>query len=241
MLLVACCLLLVALTGCRQAPTMPEPTHVTLTPPGGQSSAVAAPSLAATKRIAVIGDSYTSGAGAQPWPQIVWDRLSEDDIDVEADVKGEGGSGYVTPGSNGGTTFAQRVATTVRPDDTMVVFFGSRNDRGVPADTLGEAVRSSFAEAKQIAPDARLLVIGPAWPTAPAPPEIEAVRNVVRDQAAAAGATFIDPLAEGWLVGDPALIQPDGIHPTDAGQVILADKLAPVIKGQLQQASPSAP
>jgi len=36
--------------------------------------------------------------------------------------------------------------------------------------------------------------------------------------ARAAGATFIDPIAQGWFAGTSAqLFAADGVHPTDAG------------------------
>mgnify|MGYP002623887115 CR=1 FL=1 len=48
-----------------------------------------------------------------------------------------------------------------------------------------------------------------------------------------AGATFVDPIAEGWFVGRPELIGADGVHPTDAGHQYLADKIAPLIGARL--------
>ena len=42
-----------------------------------------------------------------------------------------------------------------------------------------------------------------------------------------------DPLAEGWFVGRPELIGPDGVHPSDAGHAYLAEKIVPLIAGQL--------
>lgn len=184
------------------------------------------------KRVAVIGDSYTSGAGAKPWPGLVWQRLAAEGIKIDSHVAGEGGSGYVTPGKKG-TTFTQRVASTVAPDDQLVVFFGTRNDRGTDPAVLASAVHEALQQTMQRAPRARLLVIGPVWPTAPAPPEIEKVRDVVCEQARRSGATFVDPLDQGWLAGRPDLIQADGVHPNDAGQQVLADKISSVIKDQL--------
>ena len=53
--------------------------------------------------------------------------------------------------------------------------------------------------------------------------------------ARAVGATFVDPLADGWFVGRPELIGADGVHPTDAGQAYMADKIAPLIRAQLPE------
>ena len=87
--------------------------------------------------------------------------------------------------------------------------------------------------ARHTAPDARVLVIGPPWPTAAPPPAVLTIRNSLRAQAAAIGATFVDPIDAGWFVGRPDLIGHDGVHPTDAGHVYLAEKIAPLIYSQL--------
>ena len=49
----------------------------------------------------------------------------------------------------------------------------------------------------------------------------------------AAGATFVDPIADRWFVGRPDLIGADGVHPNDAGHAYIADKIAPLIGAQL--------
>ncbi|HEX3545697.1 MAG TPA: SGNH/GDSL hydrolase family protein, partial [Mycobacterium sp.] len=52
-------------------------------------------------------------------------------------------------------------------------------------------------------------------------------------EAGVAGAVFIDPIAAGWFVGRPGLIGADGVHPTDAGHALMAEKIAPLIDAQL--------
>jgi len=47
------------------------------------------------------------------------------------------------------------------------------------------------------------------------------------------GAAFVDPIAEGWFVGRPDLIGADGVHPTDAGHLYMAERIAPQIYRQL--------
>ena len=59
------------------------------------------------------------------------------------------------------------------------------------------------------------------------------IRDSLRRQALAAGAVFIDPIAEGWFVGRPDLIGGDGVHPTDAGHAYMAERIAPLIYDQL--------
>jgi GDSL-like Lipase/Acylhydrolase family len=105
----------------------------------------------------------------------------------------------------------------------------STNDGVAPPDELRTAVGDDFAKAKALAPHAKLLVIGPTWPTPDPPPELVGVRDILRDQASAAGAVFVDPLAEHWIADEPQLIGGDGTHPTDEGHKYLAKKIAPLI------------
>lgn len=191
----------------------------------------------APARIAVIGDSYTTGSdeggnGTRSWTAQAWNLLSERGVRVQADVAAEGGAGYGRPG-NHGSVFQDLTARAVRRNDVLVVFFGSRNDQPVsPAQFPGMAA-GTFHLARYVAPDAKMLVIGPPWPSSTPPPAVLAIRDALRTQAAAIGATFVDPIAEDWFVGRPDLIGRDGVHPTDAGHTYMAERIAPLIYTQL--------
>ncbi|MBX7434497.1 SGNH/GDSL hydrolase family protein [Mycobacterium sp. Y57] len=191
----------------------------------------------AVNRIAVIGDSYTTGSdqggnGPQGWPPQVWRALTEHGIAVTPTVAAEGGAGFCTRGNRGGV-FEDLTVRAVKPSDELVVFFGSRNDMPVDPTRLSIAMYGTLNLAHQIAPRAHLLVIGPPWPTADPPPEILRIRDVLSYQAELAGATFVDPIAARWFAGRPDLIGADGVHPTDAGHTYMADKIAPLIGKQL--------
>jgi len=200
---------------------------------------MAAPPARATEvtRIAVIGDSYTAGSGEggngpRSWPQIAWQLLAAEGVEIDADVAAEGGAGYGQRGSRG-SVFADLTARAVRSSDDLVVFFGSRNDQPVDPQQLPGLASDAFHLARYAAPAAKLLVIGPPWPTANPPAPVLRIRDSLRDQAAAIGATFIDPIAQAWFVGRPDLIGADGVHPTDAGHAYLAARIAPLIYEQL--------
>jgi len=111
----------------------------------------------------------------------------------------------------------------------LVVLFGSRNDATVPADQLTPAVHTTLAKAKQMAPNAKFLVISPIWPDAHPSGGILQARDILRAEAAAIGATFVDPIAEAWFWDRPDLIGADGKHPTNDGHVYMADRIAPVM------------
>jgi hypothetical protein len=190
-----------------------------------------------TTKIAVIGDSYTAGSaaggnGPNGWPVLAGQLLAREGVEVDADIAAEGGAGYGQRGSRG-NIFQDLTAQAVRRNDALVVFFGSRNDEPVDPQTFPALAAGTFQLARFAAPAAKILVIGPPWPTASPPPAVLKTRDSLRDQAALAGAAFIDPIAEGWFVGRPNLIGPDGVHPTNAGHVYLAEKIAPLIFDQL--------
>jgi len=103
------------------------------------------------------------------------------------------------------------------------------NDAGEPIDEVSIAVRQAFELVHERAPRARLIVIGPVWPGRNPDRAVLAVRDVIRAHALNAGGVFVDPIQEGWFANRPDLIGVDHIHPTDAGAVYLAERIAPRI------------
>jgi GDSL-like Lipase/Acylhydrolase family len=189
------------------------------------------------RHVAVIGDSYTAGTdegglGPNSWTARAWQTLAQRGVQIAADVAAEGKAGYAVPGDHG-SIFEDLTARAVKPEDALVVFFGSRNDEDVDPGLLAEKAGDAFAMARRFAPTARFLVIGPPWPTADVPASMLQVRDVLNAGARAAGAAFVDPIGDRWFVDRPDLIGVDGVHPNDAGHEYLADKIAPLIRLQL--------
>jgi lysophospholipase L1-like esterase len=189
--------------------------------------------------VAVIGDSYTTGTdeggrGPKSWTARAWQTLAQRGVRIAADVAAEARAGYDVPGDYG-SVFEDLTARAVKPDDVLVVFFGSRNDQGVDPELLTERARDTFDLARRFAPSARFLVIGPPWPTADVPVSMLQIRDVLNAAARAAGAAFVDPIGDRWFVDRPDLIGVDGVHPNDAGHEYLADKIAPLIGTQLSR------
>ncbi len=211
------------LAGCQAKPDipppLPRPSHIAAT---------------AAKRVVMIGDSYLE-QGPEPLPDRVSKQLRDQGQPIDLAVGSEGGTGYVNVGTKG-TVFGERAARLVTPDTALVVFVGGAND-GWPDDlpTLAAAVHDTFAQTRKTVPHAKLLVIGPIDPdlSAGRPPAITQVRDIVRDQAAAVGATFVDPIADEWLVGHPELLKADGLHPNGAGNDYLAEKVTPLVAAEL--------
>ncbi len=191
--------------------------------------------------VAVVGDSYTTGTdeggwGSNTWTNRAWLALSRQGMQVMPDVASEGRAGYVVRGDHG-SVFEDLTNRAVHPDDALVVFFGSRNDHGVDPAQMSGMAHDTFDLAHRIAPSAKLLVIGPPWTNAEPPMDVLYVRDILSGQANEAGATFIDPISEGWFVDRPDLIGPDGVHPNDAGHAYMAEKIAPLIHAQLSRRS----
>lgn len=188
-------------------------------------------------RVAIIGDSFTSGTeqggvGPAGWPALVKKNLAGHDVDLDMRYAPEAGAGYAVRGTYGGV-FGDQVSAVVGVDTQLVVFFGSTNDGAAPPAGLNQAVADDLAKAKAYAPHAKLLVIGPTWPTPDPPPEMLRVRDILRDQASAAGALFVDPLAEHWIADAPQVMGGDGVHPTDEGHKYLAERIGPIIENAL--------
>jgi lysophospholipase L1-like esterase len=204
----------------------------------GRTDSVAEQPAVKTYRIAVIGDSTTSGSdwggrGPAGWPSLVWADLQTQGINPVPDVSGKGGSGYVHRGIEG-TVFPEEAANVVNSQDNLIVFFGSSNDVEDEPDVIASAARTAYEEARRVAPTATLLVIGPAFPTSEVPGQLLAIRDVLKEEAERVGGIFVDPLAEGWFWdGPPELIGGDGFHPTDEGHVYLAQHIEPHIKQAL--------
>lgn len=195
------------------------------------------------QRISVVGDSLTNGSpeggtGDKRWTAVVQDQLRANGFDVVVNFGAEGASGYVSHGNRGGV-FQGKISTTVKTDDSIVIFFGSRNDSRASKGELARATCDAFREAEIAAPRAQLLVIGPIGEYPETRESLVRARDIVRNRAQDLNARFIDPMADGWFSDRQDLIGADGVHPTDDGHAYMAQKIAPVIE-QMLGASPAA-
>jgi lysophospholipase L1-like esterase len=216
------------------APAAATTSSASTASPSGDA---AAPSSSATEPVvtpvlAVYGDGYSSGSAAGGQGPAGWPALLAGRLGAQLQLGAAPRSGYVAIGSTG-QDFADQVAATPVPDATVTIVFGSRNDLGQPVDDVSGAVTDTLDAIRSTAPDTAIVVVGPAWSNADVPAELNDQRDAVASAAAAAGATFVDPLAEGWFAEPGDLIADDGVSPTDAGHQFIADSLAPVVSGLL--------
>ncbi|WP_211882484.1 SGNH/GDSL hydrolase family protein [Pseudarthrobacter albicanus] len=184
-------------------------------------------------QVVIIGDSLSTGRGTSPgdaWPNLINNNHQFSDVGPELVNAAQNGSGYVSVGEHG-ATFGSQVAAAVTAQTQVVVFFGSENDMGFAAADVRRAAADAFASARAKAPQAALVVVGPpSYSDFPEPERLE-VRD--QDQAAAlqAGAQFVDPIADRWIMDHAdELIGPDGDHPSGPGQRYLQTKMEQLLR-----------
>ncbi|SCX30463.1 Lysophospholipase L1 [Mycolicibacterium fluoranthenivorans] len=212
--------------GCGRAapPTPSRPERPVLT---------ASPQPDATY-VSIIGDLYTAGSpsegeGRKSWPSIAEGILRDQGVRITLNIGAKRGSGYAWHSWPRSVVFIDQVRQVVGSNTKLVIIFGSASDQGNPPSQLNLLVEHTLAEAKAKAPNAKLLIIGPAWALDDPPSGLLQARDVVKAQAEAAGALFVDPLAEAWFAGKPELLGKDGDRPNDAGHVFMAEQIAPLM------------
>lgn len=220
----------VAATGPGEAVTGPSPAEVPEASVALRPAALPDPAV-----LAVYGDGYAAGnelggVGLTGWPALVAQQ-TETELALHAVRQ----AGYATEGASG-QDFIDLIQANPVPDAAVTVVFGSRNDvQADPAD-ISARVSEALVAVRTHAPQTSLLVIGPAWSNADVPPNILALRDAVLAVAQDAGATFVDPVAQGWFTESSGLIAADGISPTDEGHAYMADRIAPAVATALAAA-----
>ncbi len=195
------------------------------------------PGTPAKERVVIVGDSLSTGHGTAPedaWPSLInMDASLVMDRNLSVVNGAQDGAGYVSVGDGGGD-FGSQTAAWVTSDTQVVLFFGSENDIGFDPNDVRHAAETAYAEAKTLAPQAELIVVGPPAYTDDPEPGLLEVRDQLKAAAVSAGTVFVDPIEEHWIVDDAAdLLGADGDHPSLAGQHYLKDRME-----QLLAASP---
>lgn len=187
-----------------------------------------------------FGDSYTGGSDMgggrgtpENWVSRVSNQLRPEVPDLVTAERGLGGSGYVAVGPSG-IVFADEVRKSLTPEADLVSIFGSINDKNVPPAEVAQAADTLLADVKKIAPDAKVVVIGPAWMNADVPDNILEIRNALSDAAERRGAAWVDPISDRWFFDRTDLIGEDGVHPTNDGHAYMAERIAPHLAAALK-------
>ena len=178
--------------------------------------------------VVALGDSLTAGLGVaadEAFPARLQARLRAEGYDYR--VVNAGVSGDTTAGGLRRVDWALRA----HPDVVIVALGANDGLRGQSP----QAIRANLEEivARLQAAGARVLLVGMRLPPnygAEYTKEFEAVFPAV---ARRAKITLMPFLLDG-VAADPRLNQADGIHPTAAGQQMIADRLWPYLRPLLR-------
>ena len=180
----------------------------------------------APRTMLFFGDSLTAGYGldpAQAYPALIQAKLRAASLDYE--VVNAGISGDTTSGGVARVDWALR-----RPIDVFVLALGGNDGlRGIPLAETRRNLAAILARIRAKNPRAKLIVAGLQLPPnlgADYAAEFQAIFPAVAREA---GAALIPFLLEG-VAARPELNQADQIHPTAAGQEVVANNVWLVLR-----------
>jgi acyl-CoA thioesterase-1 len=212
--------LIISLGSCNQsrddAPADPPPPSTTSSQPA----------------ILFLGTSLTAGYGIDP--ELAYPALIQKKVD-------EAGLGYqvINAGVSGETSAGalRRVDWLLRQPVAVLVVETGANDglRGLSPDTLRANIQAIFDRARRLQPAVTLVLAGMRVPPNYGRAFSQRFEAIYPELARSNGATLIPFLLEG-VGGLNALNQPDGVHPTEAGQRRMAETVWRVLEPVLRTA-----
>ncbi|HEV8716175.1 MAG TPA: arylesterase [Candidatus Binatia bacterium] len=182
------------------------------------------------KVILFFGDSLTAGYGLEPslaFPALIQEKINS--LGWNFRVINAGVSGETTAG---GLRRINRVLQ--RPVDVFVLELGANDGlRGLPVEEVKQNLQAIIDQVKNTYPEVKVVLAGMQVLSNLGRDYTTRFRTIFPELAAANNATLIPFLLEG-VGGIRELNLPDGIHPTPAGQKIVAENvwkvLEPVLK-----------
>ena len=192
--------------------------------------AIVAPAHAASRVIAVLGDSLTAGLGVTPdesYPALLEARLKREGYDyrvVNAGVSGDTSSGGL-----------RRLDWVLRVQPEIVVVALGANDglRGQPVALLRDNLVAIVQKAR--AAGARVLLAGMRVPSNYGAEYTRDFAAVFPEVARRTGVPLVPFLLEG-VAAEVRLNQGDGIHPNAEGQRRIAEHVWPHLRALLAPA-----
>lgn len=206
-----------------------------------QSAIALAGDSSSMKRILVLGDSLSAGFGlrsSQAWPVLVTEKLRSAGL-TNFEVTNASQSGGTTDGG------LRRLPPHLKREVDIFILELGINDafRGVPIAEVRNNLQTIIDRVKERNPNARIIVAGMQVPNFGEDAYVSAFAQIYADIAAKNNATLIPYFLQG-VGGDPALNQPDRVHPNTGGQKILAENvwrvLEPIAREVARKPSPVA-
>jgi acyl-CoA thioesterase-1 len=190
-----------------------------------------APRGSERQTVVVLGDSLAAGYGLDPseaFPALLQKKMTAAGLDWT--VVNAGVSGDTTAGG------LRRIDWLLkRKVDVLVLELGGNDGlRGIPVSVTRANLQAVVDRTKRRYPKARVVVAGMQMPPNMGDEYKAAFAKIFPDLAKANDAALIPFLLEG-VGGQPALNQPDLIHPTAEGQKIVAENVWKVLKPLLER------
>lgn len=189
------------------------------------------PSTDSRPVIVAFGDSLTAGFGAEPG------RSYPDFLQKDIDARGLQWR-VVNAGVSGDTTTdgLARIGEVMeyKPRIVIVEFGGNDGLRGLPLKTTRENLEQIIEQLHTAG--AKLVLAGMTLPPNYGPDYIRPFEEIYKNLAAKYKLPLIPFLLQG-VGGHPKLMQADGIHPTGAGNRIVAQNVMEVLAPLLRSAS----
>jgi acyl-CoA thioesterase-1 len=182
------------------------------------------------KRILFYGDSITAGYGIgeeNAFPAFIQQKIDSLDWNFKA-VNG-GSSGETSAGG------LSRINWMLRQPVSVFVLELGGNDglRGIDLDATKKNLQNIIDRVEAKYPNAAIVIAGMQVPPNLGPEYTRQFKGIYPELAEENNAELI-PYFLDDLGGDSQLMQPDGIHPTEAGHRLLAEKTWDVLKSVLQ-------
>jgi acyl-CoA thioesterase-1 len=201
--------------------------------PAPRPSPTSRPATAAV-RVVVLGDSLAAGLGLaaeEAFPAVVENLLRERGHAVE--VVNAGVSGDTSAGG-----LARLEWVLQRPADVLVVELGG-NDA-----LRGQQLQATAANLREIVrrgrtAGARVLLLGMDVPANYGPDYGGRFAALYERVAGDEGVPLVPGFVRG-LAAEPGLLQADGLHPTAAGQRLLAETMLPALEALVLEAQATA-
>jgi acyl-CoA thioesterase-1 len=184
-------------------------------------------------KIVFLGDSLTAGLGlveTQSYPGLLQDRMDAEGFRFE--VVNAGVSGDTSAGG------VRRLDWALQEDVKILIVALGANDglRGLSVNEMKQNLARIIESAR--AKGVVVILAGMEAPPNYGPEYVASFRQAYRDLALQYKVQFV-PFLLDKVAGQPAMNQPDGIHPNAQGAGVVADTVWAVLKPLLDQFSAS--
>lgn len=182
-------------------------------------------SLSTQQTILIVGDSISAGFGIDKqlgWVRLLENQLQEQNINhviINASISGET--------SSGGANRINKLLQRYKPSLVIIELGGNDGLRGSPIKAIKKNLSYMISQGQQSG--AEVLLLGMKIPPNYGQTYSELFSRQYPELAATHNIKFVPFLLQG-IAGVEGMMQADGIHPTQAAQVIMLDNVYQVLK-----------